>query len=80
MHSEKGTGWHRGLNAGTLCLEGPEAYQRVRKGAEIAGRCWNTVFEGVQGNSKRYRMDFRMDLRGRIFATRSIVILLSMFE
>ena len=80
MHSRKGTGRHTRLSAGTMRLERPEAYQRVRKGAETAGSCWNTVFEGVQGNSKRYRMDFRMDLRGRIFARRSIVILLSMFE
>ena len=80
MHSRKGTGRHRRLNAGTRGLERPEAYQRVRKGAEIAGRCWNTVFEGVQGNSKRYRMDFRIDLRGRTLERGRYVILFRMFE
>ena len=80
MHIREGTGRYRRLSAGTMRLERPEACHRVRKGAEIAGRCWNTVFEGERGNSKRHRMDFRMDLRGRIFARRSMVILLSMFE
>ena len=75
MHSRKGTGRHRRLNAGTRRSERPEAYQRVRKGVGIAGRCWNTVFKGERGNSKRYRMD----LRGRIIARWSIVILFSMF-